>query len=78
MSTIVTPKDIEMWIRAGLEGCEVSADGDGRHFEARIVYEGFTGKSLVQRHQMVYRALGDKMKEDIHALSMKTMTPDEL
>ncbi|MCY4148152.1 MAG: BolA family transcriptional regulator [Gammaproteobacteria bacterium] len=78
MTPIVTPQDIEVWIRAGLEGCEVSADGDGRHFEARIVYQGFAGKSLVQRHQMVYKVLGSRMKEDIHALSMKTMTPDEI
>jgi len=78
LTNMVTPEDIEKWIRAGLEGCEVSADGDGRHFEARIVYQGFAGKSSVQRHQMVYSALGDRMREDIHALSMKTMTPDEI
>ncbi len=78
MTTIVTPQDIEMWIRAGLEGCEVSVDGDGRHFEARIIYREFAGKSLIQRHKMVYQVLGDRMKEDIHALSIKTMTPDEI
>lgn len=78
MLHMVTPQDIEQWISTGLEGSEVSVDGDGRHFEAKIVYDGFAGKSLVQRHQMVYKVLGDKMKEDIHALSMKTVTPDEL
>lgn len=75
---MVTPQDIERWISAGLQGCEVSVEGDGRHFEARIIYDGFEDKSRVQRHQMVYKALGDKMKEEIHALSMKTLTRDEI
>lgn len=75
---MVTPQDIEKWIASGLEDSEVAVTGDGRHFEARIVYDGFAGKSLVQRHQMVYQVLGDKMREDIHALSMKTFTRDEL
>ena len=52
-------------------------DGDGRHFEAVIVAADFAGKSLIQRHQMVYRVLGDKMQAEIHALSMKTLTPEE-
>ena len=50
---------------------------DGSHFEAVIVSDEFEGKSLIQRHQVVYKALGDAMKEDIHALSMKTYTPDQ-
>ncbi|MXZ80118.1 MAG: BolA/IbaG family iron-sulfur metabolism protein [Gammaproteobacteria bacterium] len=75
---MVTPQDIEKWIASGLRDSEVAVTGDGRHFEARIVYAGFAGKSLVQRHQMVYQVLGDKMREDIHALSMKTFTRDEL
>ena len=55
----------------------VRVDGDGRHFEAIIVAADFAGKSLIQRHQMVYRVLGDKMQAEIHALSMKTLTPEE-
>ena len=55
----------------------VRVDGDGRHFEAVIVAADFAGKSLIQRHQMVYRVLGDKMQAEIHALSMKTLTPEE-
>lgn len=74
----VTPEDIRRWISAGLEGSQVTVDGDGRHFEARIVHAGFAGKSRVQRHQMVYGALGDRMKSEIHALSMKTLAPDEI
>lgn len=51
--------------------------GDGQHFEALIVSSLFEGKRPVQRHQIVYRALGDRMREEIHALSMRTLTPDE-
>ena len=55
----------------------VSVSGDGRHFEAVIVSPEFEGKSRVQRHQRVFQALGDRMREEIHALSMKTLTPAE-
>jgi acid stress-induced BolA-like protein IbaG/YrbA len=51
--------------------------GDGTHFEAVIVSEAFAGKNRVQRHQLVYQTLGDRMREEIHALSMKTYTPQE-
>ena len=47
------------------------------HFQARIVSAAFEGKSRVQRHQLVYKALGDRMREEIHALSMQTLTPEE-
>ncbi len=50
---------------------------DGAHFEATIVSSAFEGKSRVARHQLVYRALGDHMHEAIHALSFRTLTPDE-
>jgi acid stress-induced BolA-like protein IbaG/YrbA len=50
--------------------------GDGAHFEAVIVSPLFAGKSKVQRHRVVYRALGDRMREEIHALSMQTCTPE--
>ena len=73
-----TPQDIQNWISQGLENSEVTVDGDGQHFEATIVCPDFEGKSLIQRHKMVYSALGDKMKSEIHALSMKTLTPAEL
>ena len=51
--------------------------GDGQHFEALIVSSLFRGKSRVQRHQLVYGVLGERMREEIHALSMKTLTPEE-
>jgi acid stress-induced BolA-like protein IbaG/YrbA len=58
--------------------CEVlEVRGDGQHFEALIVSPAFEGKSRVARHQLVYAALGDRMREEIHALSMSTLTPAE-
>jgi acid stress-induced BolA-like protein IbaG/YrbA len=73
---MIAPVDIQRLIEAGLPGATVSVDGDGHHFEARVVSAAFAGKSLIQQHQMVYRALGDNMREVIHALSIKTLTPD--
>ncbi|MFO1197784.1 MAG: BolA/IbaG family iron-sulfur metabolism protein [Burkholderiaceae bacterium] len=74
---MVTPEDVKSYIAAGLE-CEVlEVAGDGQHFEAVIVSRLFEGKRLVQRHQLVYAALGERMREEIHALSMKTLTPAE-
>jgi acid stress-induced BolA-like protein IbaG/YrbA len=72
-----TPQDVQGFIAAGLE-CEVlEVNGDGRHFEALIVSRAFENKSRVQRHQLVYAALGERMREQIHALSMRTLTPTE-
>ena len=50
---------------------------DGTLFEAIIVSPAFIGKSMVQQHQLVYAALGDRMRAEIHALSMKTYTPEQ-
>jgi len=74
---MVTPEDIKGWIESGLEGASVEIDGDGHHFNAVVVCAAFEGKSMIEQHKMVYGALGDKMKVDIHALSMKTLTPSE-
>ncbi len=74
---MVTPENIKNWLAAGMVDANIQVDGDGHHFEAVIVNQGFEGKSLIQRHQMVYAVLGDKMKAEIHALSMKTLTPQE-
>ena len=58
--------------------CSVQAEGeDGRHFNAVIVSAQFVGKTMIQQHQLVYRALHERMKDDIHALSMKTFTPEQ-
>ena len=74
---MITPEDIKMWIEAGVSGSQVDVTGDGRHFDAVIVSSEFEGKSAVQRHQLVYSVLGEKMRADIHALSMRTVTPSE-
>jgi acid stress-induced BolA-like protein IbaG/YrbA len=74
---MVTPQDVRRYIAEGLPCEVVEVDGDGRHFDALIVSSLFEGKRPVQRHQLVYRALGERMREEIHALSMKTLTPDE-
>lgn len=74
---MVTPEQLKSWIETGFENAQVSVEGDGHHFEAIIVSDQFEGKSRIARHQMVYAALGDKMKAEVHALSMKTLTPAE-
>ena len=72
-----TPADIERYIAANLACEHVEVEGDGRHFFATIVSREFEATHRVARHQRVYRALGDRMREQIHALSMKTLTPAE-
>lgn len=72
-----TPEQVEQYIAAGLPCEHVEVTGDGRHFFATIVSSNFEGKRAVQRHQLVYAALGERMREEIHALSMKTLTPVE-
>ncbi|MFI4940925.1 MAG: BolA family protein [Burkholderiales bacterium] len=72
-----TPEIVKKYIAAGLDCTHLEVQGDGQHFDAVIVSNAFAGKRLVQRHQLVYAALGDRMREEIHALSMKTLTPEE-
>ena len=69
--------DVRRFIAAGLACDHVQVEGDGRHFFATIVSPAFEGASRVARHQRVYAALGERMREQIHALSMKTLTPAE-
>ncbi|MCL2310572.1 MAG: BolA/IbaG family iron-sulfur metabolism protein [Proteobacteria bacterium] len=73
----VTPESIRQSIMAGLECSDVQVRGDGRHFEALIVAAAFEGLSRVKRHQLVYKALGSRMDEEVHALSMTVLTPAE-
>ncbi|GJM05086.1 MAG: BolA family transcriptional regulator [marine bacterium B5-7] len=74
----MNPQIIKQLIEAGMSDAEIIVEGDdGTHFQARIISESFTGKSMVQQHQMVYKTLGDKMGTDIHALSIQTYTPEE-
>ncbi|MEY3951313.1 MAG: hypothetical protein RL320_115 [Pseudomonadota bacterium] len=73
----MTPELIQELIATGLDCDQLNVTGDGHHFEALIVCSAFEGKRLIARHQMVYGVLGDRMKQEIHALSMKTLTPQE-
>ena len=72
-----TPAEIERFIAQGLACEHLDVQGDGRHFFATIVSAKFEGVSRIQRHQMVYAALGERMREEIHAISMHTLSPEE-
>ncbi len=72
------PGEIEQMIAKALPGARVEVrdfTGGGDHFEALVVSEAFEGKTLVERHQAVYNALGDAMRARVHALTLKTLTP---
>ncbi len=69
---------IRQLIEAGLPGAQVDVRGDdGVHFEATVVTSAFAGKLPLARHRMVYATLGDRMGGEIHALQLRTLTPDE-
>jgi acid stress-induced BolA-like protein IbaG/YrbA len=72
-----SPEDVRRYIAQGLECSVLEVAGDGQHFEALIVSAAFEGKNRVARHQMVYAALGYRMRAEVHALSMRTLTPAE-
>ncbi len=74
---MVTPQQIHDWIAANLPCSHLQVQGDGQHFQAVIVSDEFAGKMLVARHQRVYHALSEPTTAEIHALSMKTLTPQE-
>jgi len=74
---MVTPESIKASIEGGLACEHVEVSGDGHHWEAVIVSPAFDGLSKVRQHQLVYAALGDRMREEIHALSMTTLTPGQ-
>jgi acid stress-induced BolA-like protein IbaG/YrbA len=72
-----SPEDVKRYIAQALDCERVEVEGDGRHFQALIVSAAFAGRNRVARHQLVYAALGERMREEIHALSMRTLTPEE-
>ena len=73
----MTAEELRSHIVNGLpcEHAQVQGD-DGQHFEAVVVSSQFTGISRVQQHQRVYQALGDRMRSEVHALSLRTFTPE--
>ena len=74
---MLTASDLRSYIMDGLSSDYVEVQGDdGQHFEAVIVSPKFTGKNMVQQHQLVYLALGERMRTEIHALSIRTFTPE--
>ena len=68
---------IKQMIENGLPGAMVSVDGDGTHFQTLVVSDGFTGRTMLQRHRLVYQTLGEKIGREIHALSIQALTRDE-
>ncbi|MGG4605885.1 BolA/IbaG family iron-sulfur metabolism protein [Alcaligenaceae bacterium 429] len=72
-----TPELVRQYIADNLDCEHVEVTGDGAHFEAIIVSREFEGKRAIARHQRVYKALGNRMDAEIHALSMRTLTPEE-
>lgn len=74
---MLTAEEVKSYIVQGLACDFVQVLGnDGQHFEAIVVSPLFMGKNMVQQHQLVYQALGDRMRQEIHALSMRTFTPE--
>lgn len=77
---MMPPEEIQTMIEKALPGSEVVVQdltGAQDHFQALVISPSFSGKSMVEQHQMVYGALGDSMREAIHALTLKTYTPDQ-
>ena len=75
--TIPTPEELRQIIGEALACERLEVSGDGQHFEALVVSAVFEGKSRLERHRVVYATLGDRMRQRVHALSMRTLTPDE-
>jgi acid stress-induced BolA-like protein IbaG/YrbA len=74
----MTPEIIQQLIETGLPGAQARVQGDdGVHFEATVVAEAFRGKLPLARHRLVYATLGDRMGGEIHALALRTLTPEE-
>ena len=74
---MVTPEQVQHYITTGPKCHHIEVKGDGRLFEAVIVSPEFSGQNMVQQHQVVYRVLGSRMDAEIHALSMKTFSPED-
>ncbi len=74
---MLTASNLQSYITDGLSSDYVKVQGDdGQHFEAVVVSSKFVGINMVQQHQLVYQALGERMRSEIHALSIRTFTPE--
>ncbi len=77
---MIPPESVQKRIQAAFPGADVAVQdltGTQDHFQALVISEAFQGKTMVEQHQMVYAALGEFMKEAIHALALKTFTPEQ-
>jgi stress-induced morphogen len=79
LAAVIAAAEIEKRIREGLAAEHVSVEdtGGGDHFAAEVVAPAFAGRSRIEQHQLVYAALGDAMRAEIHALALKTYTPEQ-
>ncbi len=75
---MITAEQIKNWIEVGLPESTAEVSGDGHHFEAKVICSAFNMKSKLQRHRLVYATLGTRMQTEIHALSLQTLTPEEV
>lgn len=72
------PLDVKQLIEAGIPDSEVTASGDGSHFDVTVVSSAFEGKSMVEQQRLVYASLGNTITSgEVHAINIKTYTPDE-
>lgn len=69
--------EVKKMIEAGIPSAQVQVQGDGDHFEATVVSGAFEGKSMVQQHQMVYGSLGNALEGAVHAIALRTFTPEQ-
>lgn len=75
---MIAPETIRELIESGMPDADVEVAGDdGTHFAARIISPSFEGQSTLAQHRMVYATLGERMGGEIHALSLKTLTPEQ-
>jgi BolA protein len=72
------PEEVQVFDDSAAHAGHPGAAFGGGHFEVLIVSQAFAGKSLLERHRLVYEALADLMKKEIHALSIRALTPDDL
>ena len=74
----LAPQNLEITDESAQHAGHAGAKSGGGHYALVVVSSNFAGKSLVERHRMIYDALGDAMHREIHALSIKALTPNEL
>lgn len=78
LTQALSPSELEIQDDSAKHAGHEGAKGGGGHFNVQIVSEAFAGKNLLERHRMVYDALGDAMQSEIHALSIQAKTPGEI